>query len=135
MTEKITGYVLVAVGLIIILFSGFSVYQVFTAKEKPVNLFHFEGISLNLSSLLGSGEGLTAEQQAALERQKAQIKPQEIVSSALLNDSSNIAAHMFLMGFIASIGYKIASLGIQFLRPIVVKMREAKDILPANKPQ
>ncbi len=135
MTEKITGYVLVAVGLIIILFSGFSVYQVFTAKEKPVSLFHFEGISLNLSSLLGSGEGLTSEQQAALERQKAQIKPQEIVSSALLNDSSNIAAHMFLMGFIASIGYKIASLGIQFLRPIVVKMREAKDILPANKPQ
>lgn len=135
MSEKITGYTLVIIGIIIILFSGFSVYQVFTAKEKPVDLFHFQGISLNLGSLLGSGEGLSAEQQAALERQKAQIKPQEIVSGELLNVSSNFAAHIFLMGFIASIGYKIASLGIQFVRPIVVKVRESKDPTPVLKTQ
>jgi hypothetical protein len=133
MTEKIAGYALVAVGITIMFFSAFSVYQVFTAKERPVNLFHFEGISLNLASLLGSGEGLSSEQKAALERQKAQIKPQEIVSADLINESSNIAAHMFLMGFIASIGYKIASLGIQFLRPIVVNMRESKDTTPVVK--
>jgi hypothetical protein len=127
MTDKVTGYLLVVIGLIIILFSGFSVYQVFTAKEKPVDLFHFDGISLNLSSLLGSGEGLSSEQQAALEKQKSQIKPQEIVSAQLLNESSNLAAHIFLMGFIASIGYKVASLGVQFVRPIIVKVRESKE--------
>ncbi len=127
MTEKVTGYTLVLIGIVIILFSGFSVYQVFTAKEKPVQLFHFPGISINMANLMGNGDGLSAEQAAAFEKQKAQVKPQEIISSELLNDSSNIGAHMLLMGFIASIGYKIASLGIQFVRPIVVKMKETRE--------
>jgi len=77
--------------------------------------------------MLGTGEGMTAEQQIALNQQKAQIAPQELISSDLLNESSNLAAHLFLMGFMASIGYKIGSLGIQMLRPIVVKVREAKQ--------
>lgn len=124
MSERIVGYSLLVVGILTILISGLSVYQVFTKKSEPVQLFNFPAVSLNLGSLLGSGEGLTGEQQAALQRQKSQIKPQEIVSANLLNDTSNLAAHMFLMGFLATIGYKISSLGIQLLRPINVRLKE-----------
>ncbi len=127
MSEKVIGYILLTIGFLVLIFSAFNVYQVFTGQIKPVQLFNFEGISLNLGNMLGTGEGMTAEQQIALNQQKAQIAPQELISSDLLNESSNLAAHLFLMGFMASIGYKIGSLGIQMLRPIVVKVREAKQ--------
>jgi len=127
MSEKVIGYILLTIGFLVLIFSAFNVYQVFTGQIKPVQLFNFEGISLNLGNMLGTGEGMTAEQQIALNQQKAQIAPQELISSDLLNESSNLAALLFLMGFMASIGYKIGSLGIQMLRPIVVKVREAKQ--------
>ena len=126
------GYILLTVGIIAIVLAGFSVYQVFTKQAQPVQLFNFEGVSLNMGSLMGDGEGMTAEQKVLLEKQKSQVKPQEIVSSAMINDTSNIAAHMFLMGFVVSIGYRIASLGIQLLRPIKVQMRESTSAKPLS---
>ena len=127
MTERMVGYALLIVGFLFILFSAFSVYSVFTARSKPVQLFNFDGVTLNMANLLGSGEGLSAEQQQALSRQKAQIPPQEIVSSKMINESSNIGAHVILMGFLASIGYRIGSLGAQLVRPIVVKLKETTE--------
>ena len=133
MSEKIVGYILLIVGTLVIFASAFSAYEVFTKKTEPIQLFNFSGISINMANLLGSGDGLTAEQQAALERQKASIKPQEIVSASMINDTSNFAAHLFLMGFLVTVGYKVASLGVNLLRPIVVKAKEEKQVTPSLK--
>ncbi|MCL4389907.1 MAG: hypothetical protein M1484_01415 [Patescibacteria group bacterium] len=103
MIEKITGYSLLAVGIAAIVFAAFNVYFVFTKQALPIQVFNFPAVSMEL--VPGT-------------------KPVELVSADMLNQSSNLLAHLLLMGFIASIGQKLASLGVQLLRPIVVKVKE-----------
>src|SRR3989344_4345816 len=105
MTEKILGYILITIGILIIFFSGYSVYQVFTKQEKPVQLFNFKGITLDTNQLLAG----------SLPPEIAQTLPkntpkQELISADLLNDSSNLLMHLMFMGFILNVGYKLASI-------------------------
>ena len=100
MSEKIIGYTLLVCGIAIILFTAFNVYFVFTKQAQPIQLFNFPAVSLDL--IPGA-------------------KPTEILPADVLNQSSNIFAHLLLMGFMASIGQKLATLGVQLVRPIVVK--------------
>lgn len=109
-SEKLVGYILLAIGLAIIAGAAFNVYQVFNNLSKPVELFSFPGVALDLSSLV---PGLPANSNT-----KAEILP-----ASVLNQSANVAAHLFLMGFVVSIGYKIASLGVSLVRTIEVKVR------------
>jgi hypothetical protein len=125
MTEKIIGYLLISTGLIIMVMSGFNVYSVFTKQTKPVQFFSFSGIGINPSQLVG---GQTPVQ---FQAQAGQAKSVEIISPEMINDTSNLFAHVFLMGFIVSLGYKIASLGVKLVRPVVVKLRGVNE--PSNK--
>ena len=120
MSEKIVGYILLSLGVFAILFSVFNVYQVFTKKAQPIDLFSFESVSLDLSKL--------AEQAP----ENADLK-QELLSSDKLNKPLNIAAHLFFMGFVASTGFKVAILGVQLLRPIKVELRESKVLEKATE--
>lgn len=112
MSEKVIGYILLSGGLLVIVFCGVNVYLVFSGQIPPVQLFSGPGISFDPTSLFGgAASGFVA-------------KPQELVPAETLNKTSNIFAHIFLMGFLASIGYKLAALGVQLVRPIVVKIKE-----------
>ena len=127
MSEKILGYGLITIGIILILAAAFSVFAVFTGGAQPVNLFKFNGLSLDLGpSLLG---GLPPEMTKGL---KVSSSPTEIIPAQMLNSTANIFAHLMLMGFIASIGQKLASLGVQLIRPIVVKV-SGKGDFPVEK--
>lgn len=110
--EKTLGYVLLSIGIVIIVFSAINVFQVFTKQIQPIQLFAFPAIGLDASTLLGGEAG-----------QLARGNKMEILPASVLNESSNIFAHMFLMGFFATIGHKIASLGIMLVRTIEVKVR------------
>ena len=110
MTEKLIGYILLITGLLIIIFSGFSVYQVFTKKTTPTDVFDFSGIILDTSDMAG------------IALPNAEILPAEV-----LNGSLNYFAYLFFMGFIASIGYKISSLGVNLIRPIIIKAKDEKN--------
>ena len=127
LSDRIIGYILFVAGIAIILCSAFNVYKVFTRGFEPVQLFDFQGIGLDASSLIGSD--LSSEQRALLNQSGAQTKL-EIVPGSLLNQTSNVMAHLLLMGFLASVGYKIANLGILMLRPVVVKLigKEAEKL-------
>ena len=102
MSEKITGYLLLIGGLVIIFFSALNIYQVFTQQAQPIQLFSGEGIKVEIP---GSKT------------------PSELVSADYLNEISNITAHYLLMSFLVSIGFKVSSLGTQLLRPIEVKLQ------------
>jgi len=119
MTEKIVGYILLVFGILIIVISATSVVMVFTRKAPAVKLFQFKGLSMDLGSALTAG--LPAELTGSLKPTSA---PTELVPPEMVNDTANVAAHLFLMGFLASIGQKIASLGVQLVRPIEVKLKE-----------
>lgn len=121
-SEKVTGFTLLIFGIITILFTGFSVYQVFTAKSRPVELFHFDGIKIDIGQII----------QAQLPPELAELNTpgksmQEIIPANMVNEPLNISAHLFLMSFIGGIGFKLSKLGVLLIRPIVVKMKEKKE--------
>lgn len=105
MSEKVVGYTLLIVGLIVIVFAAINIFAVFTGKAEPVQLFNFAPVVLTL--IPGT-------------------KPTELFPARDLNQMANISAQLFLMGFLAGIGQKLASLGVQLVRPIVIKTKDDK---------
>jgi len=136
MTEKIVGYGMLLGGLLTIILAGLNVFGVFTGRIQPMTLFRFQSISIDSSQLVNQTydlnmEGLPPEQVALLEQvfdQQKQTTSQkiEILPAEILNQTTNVFGHLILMGFIASIGYKVAGLGVLLIRPIVVKLKEDK---------
>jgi hypothetical protein len=119
-SEKAIGYVLLVIGLIAIFYSAFSVYAVFTGLMHPFNLFKFDAIKLDLGKFI-------------IQAPSEQKLTQEIVPADVLNSPMNYFAHLLLMGFLASVGLKIASIGTMLLRPIKIKIREdKKSVLDPN---
>jgi len=114
------GYVLIALGILVIFYSVVSVYSVFSSKSRPVELFKLAGISLDMSGMFEGS--LSPEQQRSLKDSGASFKS-EIVAPEVLNQPLNFSFHLLLMGFIASAGYKLASLGVMLVRPIKVKLK------------
>ena len=112
MTEKYLGYALLAFGLCIIAIGGYSVYAVFTGQIVPFALFNFDAVTVPLSALLGAELALGANS----------LPDVEIFPAAILNSTTNTLAHLLLMGFVVSVGYRVAMIGVNLLRPIVVKM-------------
>lgn len=130
MSEKVIGYLLLTAGIIFIVFSTYSVYSVFAKKAKPIDLFSYTGISIDpnqfipqmsIPSQITLPDGTIQELETPSVKNQAQKT--EIISGDMLNDYSNIVAHLMLMGFLATIGFKLASLGISLIRPIVVRLK------------
>lgn len=111
--EKLTGYLLLIVGIAIIGFSLFNIYQVFNKQIKPVEFFSFPSVSIDPSTLI---------QIPGVNPSKAQKA--ELLPGSILSESSNLFAHIFFMGFVVNVGYKIASLGVQMLRPVKVNLKQ-----------
>lgn len=99
MTEKITGYALIAIGLIIIFGCIFNVLGILAKQATPVRLFSFSGLSFDLGTAL---PGMNAKQ--------------EIVSGKELSDTVNLFAHIVLLGFIINAAGKIAQIGTNLVR-------------------
>lgn len=138
-TEKILGYILLVTGILIILFAGLSVYNVFTKKITPVKLFDFKAVSIDASKLIPQNsiptENVPPEIAKLLPKNSStntEVYKTEILPADMINDTSNIFAHLLLMGFIASIGFKLAQLGTMLVRPIMVKLK-AKEVETAEK--
>lgn len=139
MVEKIIGYILLVFGITIILYSATNTYLVFTKQQPPISLFNFSGISMDLSKFIPN-IGTPIEDSQVLKQTKISNSGKaEFISADMINQSSNIFAHLMLMGFLATIGFRLASLGISLIRPIVVHLK-AKEvsafepILPQNNP-
>lgn len=120
MNEKTTGYILLIVGIVLMLLAMISVYLVFTKQMQPVQVISGPGISLDPNQLLGNALPTGAPSTTKI------LPKQEIISGELINETSNLFIHLFLMGFVASIGYRLSTLGVQMVRPVVVKLK-AKD--------
>jgi hypothetical protein len=118
MTEKMAGYFLIIIGLLLILYPLFNVYLVFTNKAEPYELFSLTGITFDLTQM--SDQPLTAEEKSMMGESGAGF---ELLSQDMINKPLNLISHVVLMGFIASIGFKLASLGTMLVRPINVRVK------------
>lgn len=122
MSEKVIGYILLTLGVVVILLTALDAYLVFTKRKQPIQLFNFAGISIDPSAYAPQIE-VPAGMESYVKPPKSGQK-MEIIPGNVLNLSSNLFAHIMLLGFIASIGGRLASIGTQLLRPIEVKLRE-----------
>ena len=108
MTEKITGYVLLILGIILIMFSLVNVYRVFTGIQQPVSLSNSVGLKVAVVP---------------------DSDPIEVLRGEDVNQLTNITLYYLLMSFVVSCGFKVSTLGVQLLRPVEVKL-SAKETLP-----
>jgi hypothetical protein len=107
-TEKIVGYVLLGMGLIFIIFAVYSMYEVFTGTTKPPAIFKMESIAISPPTVPG------------VEVPPAKI---ELVSGSEVSKVVNLTLWYMLMFFIASVGNKIAGLGVKLIREIKVEVK------------
>jgi hypothetical protein len=105
MSEKITGYLLLIIGVGIIILALLNGYGIFSGVLDPVQFFNFSPMSIDLG----------------------QTK-QELFSGQDLSQSTNFFLHLILLGFFANIGFKLATLGVQLLRPIKIEVKDNKVI-------
>jgi len=119
MAEKITGYSLLSLGLLLITVTTANVFSVFSNKARPVTVFHLPPVAIDLTRVIQNSLPPEINRQTA---SASELKT-ELISSKILNDTANIVAHLLLAGFMVSVGYKIASLGTLLIRPIQVKLK------------
>lgn len=132
MNEKVIGYLLLVVGLIIMVYSVIDMIMVFTDKKEPVSLFNISSDkasgSLDINNLISQLQQNNPElTNQTIPQPKIDILPPEV-----LNKTLNISVHFFFMTFVLGFGYKLSSLGIQLIRPINVKL---KSNSPPTPPQ
>lgn len=127
MSEKITGYSLLSLGLGIMIFCAVNIFMVFTNKAKPFSYFNIasnnnsnnQGSSLNVNDLV---KQMQSGNQNSLS-ESIPLPKFDLIPPEVLNQTLNLSTQFFLMTFILGFGYKLASLGIQLLRPINVKLK------------
>lgn len=117
MSEKTLGYALLGVGILVMAFSLGYVWMVFTNKIPPAEIIKAKSISLDFTQALS---GLNTGQQLS-----SSNGGMEIFSGQDMSKTINLSITFFFMTFVMLFGFRIASLGVMLMRPIVVKLNEA----------
>jgi hypothetical protein len=104
-TEKIIGYALLTLGVILLLFSIFEMVNVYTGNASPPNLLSLSDISIPLGQ---DGSNIS------------------LIHGAQLSQVSNMFFWFILMAFLLFAGGKIASLGVSMVKDIKVEIRESR---------
>jgi len=120
MSEKITGYLLLVVGIGIMVFCVVNVVMVFTNKAKPFAFFNLSSTNsgINVQDIVAQIQKNSSNSATQASLPKLDLFPPE-----MLNQTLNLTTHFFLMSFILGFGYKLANLGVQLIRPINVKLK------------
>lgn len=125
MNERVTGYILLIAGLIIMFGALIQVLLVFTGRIQPISTFSIESPKLSLSAFMPQLPTGSLPLPAGTGDQSLELLP-----TADFNKMINMSVTIFLMGFVLSFGFKIASLGVMMLRPVVVKTAGKPEIPP-----
>ena len=111
-SEKIIGYALLTLGVILLLFSIFEMVNVYYGNAPPPKLFNLQDLSLPLGQ---NGTSIS------------------LMQGAQLSQLPNLFFWFILMGFVLLAGGKIASLGVSMVKDIKVEIREPMS--PPNETQ
>jgi hypothetical protein len=111
--DKIIGYTLLILGVILLLFSIYEMVNVYTGNVSPPNLFNFSDVSLSGQN----GANATA------------------IQGTQLSQLPNLFFWFILMGFVMFAGGKIASLGVSMLKDIKVEVQNSLQTPRETKAQ
>lgn len=101
--EKIIGYILLALGVILIVFAIVQMFAVYSGGSSPPNLVTLSDLSLSTDQAGASVTLLKGEQ---------------------LSQLPNLFFWFVLMSFLMFAGGKIASLGVTMVKDVKVEIRE-----------
>ncbi|OGM12646.1 hypothetical protein A2V80_01215 [Candidatus Woesebacteria bacterium RBG_16_39_8b] len=119
MSEKILGYVLLAVGILIIIAAAANVLFVFRGS-RPVQFLNESASFAEFSINMPTGEEVPV---GAI--------PVTIGNNNQITRIINLVMHVIFAGLFVSVGFRIAMIGANLVRPIVVKSSSEK-ILSKN---
>lgn len=122
---KLIGYGLLITGLVIIALTGFNLYSILQGNTRAFNYFNFPPIELSTESLIGADLS-TQERELVKQQSGGEFPKMEIASAELLNETSNLLAHLFIIGTIITLGARISSIGVQMIRPVKVVVSQSK---------
>lgn len=136
MQDKTLGYALLSIGILVMVFGMIQMALLVTRVVKPYPTFSFTQIFQNksdlpvadLQNILQKAQGGSAGEAAAQTAAISALNPD------VANDVLNFAVYFFFMSFLASIGHKIATLGVKLIRPAVLKMtpRDVENAMPSS---
>lgn len=120
MAEKIAGYSILALGVVIIGASAVNAFQILTKAAQPVAFITLTGNNSNLP-LTVNGATLNISSSTLLDSLG--------LSATTINFTLNLILHLFILGFIARMGFHLASIGTQLVRKIVVDIKSKEDTI------
>lgn len=120
MQERMVGYILLIVGILVMAFSVYYVYSILTNKVRPFEVF----IDQPKVQQPTSGVQDIVKNPSALVQMQAAVMSE--VLGKQMNRSFNIGMTVLLMYILMLFGFRLSSLGVMLIRPIEVKLREKK---------
>lgn len=127
MDTKTTGYVFLGVGILIMMVTVVLVILAFTNVIHPT---YFSVSPRNTNSITAPNVDLNSLNEGGQPNLSALMPSLNIIPPGALDDALNLSAHFFLMTFIGGFGYKLAMIGVNLIRPIVIKTGD--KIIPSE---
>lgn len=125
MSEKRTGYTMLIVGILIMIFAAVQIIFVFTGKANPIPMFEAsqESSGFDLQGLLEQMQRTSPYQVPTSGTNPTPTPTVSFMDTNSINKMLNLLVYYFIMQFLLGLGYKLASLGVQLIRPIEVVMK------------
>ncbi|PIZ61864.1 hypothetical protein COY16_05820 [Candidatus Roizmanbacteria bacterium CG_4_10_14_0_2_um_filter_39_13] len=141
-TEKIVGYSLLGLGIIFMFFATFQIVLTFTGRVSPIQIIKSTPQKNNQNTANNFDKSNPEEL-----LKQAQQDPLSLLSSGggfdissiidqkAINNMLNLTVHYFIMQFLLSLGYKLALLGVQMIRPLKISIDKSQitSLLESNK--
>lgn len=118
--DKVVGYLLLIAGVFIIVMCGVNAYMVFTDQAQPVAIYKTSNSPQQIE--LPAPASGQPDIRAALQPILQNVISQSMGSN--MEKPINLTLHLLLVGFLASVGFKLGELGVMLIRPVVVHMKE-----------
>ncbi len=117
-TDKTIGYLLLAVGILIISTALVWVFLTFTGKSKPPQVFNVEAPSIPMPTAGFSLDESALPPQVANSIKQTQNSPQSIklIPNDVFSNLLNMSIFYLLAMFISSTGAKITSIGVSLVK-------------------
>lgn len=121
MEDRVTGYILLVLGVVIMFFAIIQLGLLLTNVIKPFPAFNFTEVFTLIQDVNNQVNG------EATQTAVSEVNPQ-VVNSVL-----NHSTYFLYMGFMLNLGFMLAQLGIKLIRPTTIQVhpKNIKDIVSA----
>lgn len=119
MDTRSAGWIFIIVGVVVMTVSVILVILAFTNVIRP-SYFSASAFQTNMSAKQSLDINSLSANGGKLDLSSV-LPSTSLIPKEALSNTLNLSAHFFLMVFIGGFGYKLAMIGVNLVRPIVIK--------------